>query len=962
MSKKFEPLSLEKDFKFSYVSKPERATKTLQITDLEKQTLQKGNTKNDSERLTDFNQNKFSIKKKQQPKSEKQIKKPKQPKNQNIQNENINTNNQIINENIEENIPKGQIVEINDLIGEKCDLDLEILELPFTNFDPSKTSSKPMGIIRAYGANTYQGLVRNYNEDRVSIIINMNKPQNCNKKYWPKTSFFGIYDGHGGSKCADFLRDSLHKLIFNDENYPENVPEAIKNGFLKAENEFLNNYALDPNNNMNIIDRSGSCAVVIIIVDKKIYIANVGDSRGVLSLNNGNQYIVITEDHKPSNEKEKNRIVQSGGQVYQTQTTINGAQNDILNGQILLGPYRVLPGRLSVSRTIGDIEAKGIQFGGNPKVVIPYPDIYFYDLEKDNIDFLILGCDGIYDQMSSEEILDCAWMFFKNKEINFNVHQKCGIIVDFILKASMARKSFDNITCVIVALKDNFENSNSSDNKYNNSINIINTNNIKNEKKPEKTLNDVNKEFRVTPPYPLPKSSYNSLTQLRPTNSNHNVDLNKKKIKGITLNADGSKKIKNINRITNHNTKKREKEKENNSKNKINKNNKTDIGNKTNINNMKKILNKSELSHKEQKKNESERTHSKKTFIKKMPHTKLIQSQNNLEYIHSPLEQRRSDMNVFKINNISNKLSNTIHSNSTHTNNNFIKRVSKYHYQYDNSKSINKISNLSSNSHKNGFTAINKENLNHISHINHFNDKKSKIVNKSDLSCDNLIKNPLRSDKVNKLKFSEMKKNKNRNDIKMKLQNNSGISSFRNNLHKNEFNSNSKSSHQNFSNTSEKIRQSSSSRRRQSYHQILNNLNFHFNIQKQKTIKNGGMTKKHFIQTQRLTDKKISHSKGEELEIFLKRNLNYLNGMKNKKLKLDLNNNNANNNMNIKKIRSRIKYINSVGNKITIENSKNSLIINKFHNITQKNNNQKYSSSSLNSNSIRQMNNKFNFH
>ena len=85
--------------------------------------------------------------------------------------------------------------------------------------------------------------------------------------------------------------------------------------------------------------------------------------------------------------------------------------------------------------------------------------------------------------------------------------------------------------------------------------------------------------------------------------------------------------------------------------------------------------------------------------------------------------------------------------------------------------------------------------------------------------------------------------------------------------------------------------------------------------------------------------------------------------MKNKKLKLDLNNNNnANNNINIKKIRSRIKYINSVGNKITLENSKNSLIINKFHNITQKNNNQKYSSSSLNSNSIRQMNGKFNFH
>ena len=133
--------------------------------------------------------------------------------------------------------PVPQIIEINDIIGEKCDLDLEILQIPFNNFDKAKTSSKTMGNIKAYGANTYQGLVRNYNEDRVSIIINMTKPENYTKKYWPKISFFGIYDGHGGSKCADFLRDSLHKIIFSNEYFPENVEKAIKNGFLKAEND-----------------------------------------------------------------------------------------------------------------------------------------------------------------------------------------------------------------------------------------------------------------------------------------------------------------------------------------------------------------------------------------------------------------------------------------------------------------------------------------------------------------------------------------------------------------------------------------------------------------------------------------------------------------------------------------------------------------------------------------------------
>ena len=83
-----------------------------------------------------------------------------------------------------------------------------------------------MGLIGANVANTYQGLVHNYNEDRVSIIINMNKPPNFGKKNWPKTSFFGIYDGHGGSKSVDFLRDSLHKLIFSDENYPDNETVA----------------------------------------------------------------------------------------------------------------------------------------------------------------------------------------------------------------------------------------------------------------------------------------------------------------------------------------------------------------------------------------------------------------------------------------------------------------------------------------------------------------------------------------------------------------------------------------------------------------------------------------------------------------------------------------------------------------------------------------------------------------
>lgn len=46
----------------------------------------------------------------------------------------------------------------------------------------------------------------------------------------------------------------------------------------------------------------------------------------------------------------------------------------------VIGPLRIFPGKLSVSRTIGDIEAKDPQFGGNPGVVSGEPEIRKFKL------------------------------------------------------------------------------------------------------------------------------------------------------------------------------------------------------------------------------------------------------------------------------------------------------------------------------------------------------------------------------------------------------------------------------------------------------------------------------------------------------------------------------------------------------------------------------------------------------
>ena len=82
-----------------------------------------------------------------------------------------------------------------------------------------------------------------------------------------------IFDGHGGNLCSNFLRDNLHNYIIKEENLINDTENALINSFEKAENDFINNIALKEN------DKSGSCALVCLIIDNKLYIANCGDSR-----------------------------------------------------------------------------------------------------------------------------------------------------------------------------------------------------------------------------------------------------------------------------------------------------------------------------------------------------------------------------------------------------------------------------------------------------------------------------------------------------------------------------------------------------------------------------------------------------------------------------------------------------------------------------------------------------------
>ena len=64
------------------------------------------------------------------------------------------------------------------------------------------------------------------------------------------------------------------------------------------------------------VARSGSCAIIVLIVSEIAYVANIGDSRAVMSIDGGKHIKALSADHKPEEPSERERIERNGGKVY----------------------------------------------------------------------------------------------------------------------------------------------------------------------------------------------------------------------------------------------------------------------------------------------------------------------------------------------------------------------------------------------------------------------------------------------------------------------------------------------------------------------------------------------------------------------------------------------------------------------------------------------------------------------
>lgn len=69
---------------------------------------------------------------------------------------------------------------------------------------------------------------------------------------------------------------------------------------------------------------------------------------------------------------------------------------------MIVGPLRVFPGRLSTTRSFGDIEAKDSNKDGNSKVIIHEPEITSFDIDEH--DMIVMASDGLWDKFDNSEV------------------------------------------------------------------------------------------------------------------------------------------------------------------------------------------------------------------------------------------------------------------------------------------------------------------------------------------------------------------------------------------------------------------------------------------------------------------------------------------------------------------------------------------------------------------------------
>ena len=104
------------------------------------------------------------------------------------------------------------------------------------------------------------------------------------------------------------------------------------------------------------------------------------------------------------------------------------------------------------------------KYGGNKNVIIAEPDIFSVPID-DDLDFILIGSDGIFDRVSTEDtaqlVIDEARQSTENMKASARHNQGSfehvaavvGEGVDRVMMYAMEKESMDNLSVVIISFK-----------------------------------------------------------------------------------------------------------------------------------------------------------------------------------------------------------------------------------------------------------------------------------------------------------------------------------------------------------------------------------------------------------------------------------------------------------------------------------------------------------------------------
>ncbi|XP_027771608.1 probable protein phosphatase 2C 75 [Solanum pennellii] len=325
----------------------------------------------------------------------------------------------------------------------------------------SDTATSPIGApekpVPVVGAISLIGR-RSSMEDAISVWPNLCSP--FINQHRP-IDFFAVYDGHCGPHVAELCRDRMYLILIQElmmaktiitgssSSNNNNIITRLSQKQLERERvkemwrrvlkrcfERIDEMAFDTCYKCGIgvpcgcppyyYGIGGSTALLTILTEKTIIVANCGDSRVVLC--RGGRAIPLSIDHKPDRPEERARIEACGGHVD-------------------FGCSARVLGILPMSRAIG---AKYLK-----KYIISEPEFTFTKREAED-EFLILASDGLWKAVLNDDACKVARECLQ-KEKPFGsgdvFSSPSNAAAALLTRLAMGRGSKDNISVIVVDLK-----------------------------------------------------------------------------------------------------------------------------------------------------------------------------------------------------------------------------------------------------------------------------------------------------------------------------------------------------------------------------------------------------------------------------------------------------------------------------------------------------------------------------